>query len=282
MQIRSATAVDVAAAPEWLDGVDLRPDGWRDRWTRAVVGVDVATGALLGVGRIFTDRVHDSRFWTEIMVAPYLRRRGYGTQIARELALLRAEPRLMCDRGFTGSERTLFCRSLGGQPYQTCPPGRVLTADAAELVVSGSVRTQRGADVGMAELRRAWVDLYTWMHEDWAPVAAQFEQPLLHDFEDVDLVHTRVVVVDGEVRAGAFVFPDDPAPGVVAECRTRTEPDGSTLLRACVRDSLLELAAHDVPAVVFDGHDTDPHFRPLLQELPTMRMGAWSGPMVAV
>lgn len=268
MKVRPATALDVAAAPKWLDGVDLRPDGWRDRWTRAVVGVDIVTDAPLAVGRIFTDRVHDGRFWTEIVVAPHLRRRGHGTRIARHLATLRPDLRPMCDRGFVGSERTLFCRSLGARPYQTCPPGHVLTTDAASLAASTSVRTQRGVDVGIAELRKAWVDLYTWMHEDWSPVAALFQEPLLNDFEDVDLVHTRVVVADGEVRAGAFVFPDEPAPGVVAECRTRTEPHGLPLLRACVRDSLLALSASDIKVVDFDGHDADPHFRPLLREIP--------------
>lgn len=55
----------------------------------------------------------------------------------------------------------------------------------------------------------------------------------------------------------------------MAETRTPTEPAGLDLLRACVRDSLLSLAASDITAVTFDGHDTDPHFRPLLDELPT-------------
>ncbi|XAS75737.1 GNAT family N-acetyltransferase [Dermatophilaceae bacterium Sec6.4] len=268
MKIRPATAVDVATAPDWLEGVDLRPDRWRDQWTRAAVGFDAETKALLAVGRIFTSRVHDDRYWTEIMVAPPLRRRGHGTRIAEHLATLRPDPWPMCDRGFVGTERVLFSRSLGALPYQTCPPEHVRTADAAGLATSGAVQTQRGTDVGINELRRAWVDLYAWMHADWSPVAAGFEESLLEDFQDVDLVHTRVVVVDGQIRAGAFVFPDEPHPVVVAECRTRTETNGLMLLRACVRDSLLSLSVSNVTDVDFDGHDTDRHFRPLLQEIP--------------
>lgn len=108
MHIRPATEGDVAMAPDWLEGVDLRPDRWRDQWTRAVVGFDAGANALLAVGRIFTSRVHDDRYWTEIMVAPHLRRRGHGKRIAEHLATLRPDLRPMCDRGFVGSERVLF------------------------------------------------------------------------------------------------------------------------------------------------------------------------------
>ncbi|UIJ36055.1 hypothetical protein [Allobranchiibius sp. GilTou73] len=173
----------------------------------------------------------------------------------------------MCTRGFVSSAAARFARGLGAHAYQTCPPERVQTVDAARLTKS-PVATVAGTAVDLSELQRAWTDIYEWMHADWAPVAPGFEEPLLEDFADeLDLVHTRVVG-EGRVRAAAFVFADAPEPVVVAECRERDETDGLALLRACVRDSLLSLAAAGIAVISFDGHDTDPHFRPLLEELP--------------
>lgn len=101
-------------------------------------------------------------------------------------------------------------------------------------------------------------------------MTADFEEHLLAGFDaDLDRAHTRVVA-DPEVRAAAFVFRDQPQPVVVAECRHRREPNGLAILRACVRASLLSLAADGIREIVFDGHDTDPHFRPLLKELPAI------------
>ncbi|UIJ36054.1 hypothetical protein [Allobranchiibius sp. GilTou73] len=68
MDIRPATAGDVASAPDWLAGIDLRADRWRDDATRAVVGTE--DGMVVAAGRLFTSRVHDDRYWVEVMVAP--------------------------------------------------------------------------------------------------------------------------------------------------------------------------------------------------------------------
>ncbi|NYJ75817.1 GNAT family N-acetyltransferase [Allobranchiibius huperziae] len=265
MDIRPATAGDVTAAPDWLAGIDLRADRWRDDATRAVVGTE--DGMVVAAGHLFTSPVRDDRYWVEVVVAPQRRRRGHGRSIARYLADLRTDPKPMCSRGFVSSAAVQFARGLGAHAYQTCPPERVQTVDAARLTRS-PVATVAGTAVDLSELQRAWTDIYEWMHADWAPVAPGFEEPLLEDFADeLDLVHTRVVG-EGRVRAAAFVFADAPEPVVVAECRERDETDGLALLRACVRDSLLSLAEDGIAAISFDGHDTDPHFRPLLDELP--------------
>lgn len=265
MECRLLNDGDIAAAPDWLKGADLRPDRWRNESTRAVAGLEGSD--LVAVGRIYTSRVHVGRYWTEVAVAPEVRRRGYGRQIVGHLAGLRSEPKPLCTRGHISSEAALFARSLGARPYQTCPPQHVVTASATRLAASG-LPTLRGSAVGSGELQRAWTDIYAWVHASWSPVAPGFEAPLLDGFaDDLDLTHTRVVA-DPRIRAAAFVFHDSPNPVVVAECRTPAEPSGLDLLRSCVRDSLLSLAAADAEAVTFDGHDSDPHFRPLLNELP--------------
>ena len=227
-------------------------------------------GATVAVGRIFPGLVHADRYWTEIVVAPDQRRRGHGRDVARHLARLRPDDRWLCARGTASSAAVLFARSLGARDYQTCPPERVNTADAARLATTSvGVVPVPGTEVDPRELRRAWTETYAWVHEGWSPVAPGFAEPLLAGFDaDLDLEHTRVVA-DPRIRAAAFVFHDDPKPVVVAECRSRAEPDGPALLRVCVRDSLLSLAADSVATISFDGHDTDPHFRPLLDELPT-------------
>ena len=266
MDLRPATALDVVAAPDWLDGVDLRPDRWRDRATRAVVARDGEQ--VVAAGRIFTDRIHPGRYWVEVMVDPQARGRAHGRRVAEHLATLRVEDKPMCTRGHVSSDAVRFARRLGAKPYRTCPPQQVRTADAGSLP-SPSVMTVRGVYVEMAEMSLAWTDVYRWMHADWAPVAAGTEPLVLSGFGDeLDLEHTTVVVDRGVVRAAAFVFADGPEPLVVAECRTRHEPAGLMLLRACVRDSLLTLAAAGIATITFDGHDSDPHFRPLLDELP--------------
>ena len=180
-----------------------------------------------------------------------------------------------CDRSRSRSARavtsppSLSClRGPWARPYQTCPPQQVATADGARLAATGPA-TRPGSAVGLTELTRAWVDIYAWVHADWSPVSAGFEQPLLADFaNDLDPIHTRVAATS-TIQAAAFVFHDDERPVVVAECRTPTEPAGLDLLRACVRDSLLSLANQGISTITFDGHDTNPHFRPLLDELPT-------------
>lgn len=267
MEFRPLTDEDVAAPPAWLAAeADLRPDRWRDDCTRAIVGLE--GGVPVAVGRIFPSRVHTSRFWTEIVVDPGRRRQGVGTDVAAELARLRPDDRPMCARGSLASAAVLFARSLGARPYQTCPPEQVRTSSAASLAAQGGVVVVAGADVTLEELRRAWTDTYAWAHETWSPVADGFEEPLLAGFDaDLDRTHTRVVA-GSEIRAAAFVFRGQPHPVVVAECRSRHQPDGLGLLRACVRASLLSLAADGTEEVIFDGHDTDPHFRPLLDELP--------------
>lgn len=266
MDYRPLTRNVIAAAPDWLDRADLRPDRWRDETTRAVAGWEGTE--LVAVGRIFTSPVHTSRYWTEVVVAPHLRRRGYGRRLVAHLAGLRAEPKPLCTRGDVTSDSALFARRLGALPYQTCPPQQVATGAGAHLLTGGPT-TRPASALDADELRRAWVQTYAWVHASWSPVAPGFEEPLLAGFiDDLDLTHTRVVATP-TIRAAAFVFADDTRPVVVAECRTPTEPSGLDLLRACVRDSLRSLAADGTTAVTFDGHDTDPHFRPLLDELPT-------------
>ncbi|WP_375425058.1 hypothetical protein [uncultured Friedmanniella sp.] len=266
MQCRPLTRPVVEAAPVWLQQEDLRPDRWRDESTRAAGGW--AGDELVVVGRIFTSRVHASRYWTEVIVAPGSRHRGYGRQMLGHLVELRAEDKPLCTRGYVSAEAVSFARHLGARPYQTCPPETVATSDALGLR-TGEVLVVPGAEVPRHELERAWVDTYAWVHASWSPVAAGFEEPLLAGFRtDISLDHTRLVATS-TVLAGSYVFLDEGDAVIVAECRSPVEPLGLDLLRACVRASLLSLAAAGVQAATFDGHDTDPHFRPLLGELPT-------------
>lgn len=261
---RPLSTVEIDAAPTGITTDDLLPDRWRDNSTRAAGGW--LNGELVAVGRIYTSRIHASRYWTDIDVAPDHRGRGHGRQMVDHLAGLRAEPKPLCTRGYVSSETIRFAKHLGASPYQTCPPQQVPTMAFAHLA-AGTTRTVSGAAVDRAELGRAWVDTYDWVHASWAPVRPGSEHLIRAELSDVDLTHTRVVATP-TIRAAAYVFADPTGTVVVAECRTATEPGGLDLLRACVRDSLSSLAAAGITEVAFDGHDTDPHFRRLLDELP--------------
>lgn len=225
MECRPLTDSDIAAAPPWLDQADLRPDCWRDQTTRAISSWQGAE--LVAVGRIFTSRAHTTRYWTEVIVAPQLRRRGYGRQMVAHLAGLRPESKPLCTLGYDSSETVLFARHLGARPYQTCPPQQVPTRYASHLIPGAAV-TLPGSALKPDELRQAWTDIDAWVHDSWSPVAPGFEEPLLAGFtDDLDLTHTRVVATP-TIRAAAFVFRDDRQPVVVAECRTSNEPAGSS------------------------------------------------------
>ena len=261
---RPLSAVEIDAVSTGITGDDLLPDRWRDDSTRAA-GVWL-NGELIAVGRIHTSRIHASRYWTDIEVALDHRGRGHGRQMVDHLAGLRAEPKPLCTRGYVSSEAIAFARHLGARPYQTCPPQQVPTQAFTHLA-AGTTPTVSGAAVDRADLGQAWVDTYDWVHHSWSPVRPGSEHLVLDELADVDLTHTRVVATP-TIRAAAYVFADPTETVIVAECRTATEPGGLDLLRACVRDSLRSLAAAGITDVTFDGHDTDPHFRPLLNELP--------------
>lgn len=186
MECRLLTESDIAAAPDWLDQVDLR------RTAGGMTRPALLLAGRAAVGRIFASRVHTSRYWTAVVVAPEACRRGYGRQMVTHLAGLRPEPKPLCTRGYISSDGVLFSRSLGAQPYQTCPPQAVETADAVRLSV-GEPPTLPGSAVGWEELQQAWVDIYAWVHASWSPVAPGFEESLLVGFtDDLDLAHTRV------------------------------------------------------------------------------------------
>lgn len=245
-------------------------DRWRDAATRSLVFTQ--NGAVLAYGMIWTSRVHRTRYWTRVVVDPESRLQGVGRAVMSALADIRESRLPLTWRGDAGSTELAFADALGATTIQVVPPRTVLTVDAG-LIGSG-VGTVNGTSVGTDEVGQAWVDVYRWTHESWAPVHAEADTALLSDLEDdLDLEHSRFVHEgDGRISAGAFVFKSGSGWEICAETRTRHQHRGEQALASCIADALRSLASAGVQSVDFDGYVSDPHFLPVLSRLrPTGR-----------
>lgn len=190
------------------------------------------SGTLLAAGIIWTSRVHRSRYLAHVVVAPASRRQGIGRAMMSALADVRASSLPLTCGGDTDSTELAFADALGARTIQVVPPRTVLTADAG-LIHSG-VSAVDGTAVGLGEVGRAWVDVYRWTHESWAPVIADAEAALVSDLEiDIDLAHSRFVRgEDGRITAGAFVFTS----GSGWEIRSRTRSSTGSADPTCGGD----------------------------------------------
>lgn len=271
MHIRTLNEADLSAPMDWFTSHELRVDRWRDEETRAVVATD-ASGAVVGTGRFYMGRVHDSRLIADVEVAPEYRRQGLGTAIVRALGELRPDRRSFQAGCYAGSTTEEFLATLGATEYQRVPPEFVDTAaGTAALSVPGLPPTVSGDDVPWRELEAGWVDMYDWIHEGWSPVAPDFATWILEGFrEELDRRRTRVRLgPDGTVRAMALVWDHPgPEPNVVPETRTRAEVDGERQLAACLRDAFAALCEDGVAHATIEGHVTDPHYARLHSRLP--------------
>ncbi len=260
--VRPLTAAALAAVPSWAHELaDLRPDRWRDDTTRAVlVFADEQDTEPIGLGRIWTSRVHPSHYWFEVVIAPDHRGRGWGRWLVGQLRELRVTPTPMRCRGFVGTTAWGFGRALGATTVQVVPPVRI---DLGQRELLPRDERVVGADqVTGEQVCRAWAELYEWTHRGWSEVGEGFAAALTEDLlEELDLAASSVALdAHGQIAAMALVFDDDP----VTICAETTAPDtaqGEHLVGACLARSLDLLAGRDA-VVEFDGHVSDPHFLP--------------------
>lgn len=264
MDFAPLTQIDIDAAAEWMRGIPLRPDRWRDDDTRSVIATE--SGAIVGVGIMWTSRVHGDRYWCEVAVAPDRRRAGRGRTMFEHLSRLRARDLEFMTRGYVDDERMAFARALGAHTIQIVPPSHVQVAAGSALRTHPEVRPASSAD--LRELYAANAATYAWTHADWSPVGAEFADALNEDLAaELDAEASSIAVVSGQIAATCLVYHDTEPPILTAETTRRDTPDGERLVEGCIRRSLDVLAERGIEAVEFDGHVSDPHLLPVWTRL---------------
>ncbi|WP_307480264.1 GNAT family N-acetyltransferase [Microbacterium trichothecenolyticum] len=270
MQFRPLTEDDVLSSPPWWHDRRLAPDRWRDDETRSAVAVD--RGEIVAAGAIWLSRVHDGRFWVDIVVHPEMRRRGIGTAVLRHLATLRSRDVPFAARGYVDDEALLFADARGAVTTQIVPPARVDLS--ARTFLRSHAQVQPLAGIERSRVEAANAAMYRWTHETWSPVRVGFEAALNEDLWDVLDVEASAAAVDdqGRISAVALTYRDSDPPLIVAETTRRHQAAGERLVEGCIRRALAILAHRGVTTVDFDGHVSDPHFLPALARLqPTGR-----------
>ncbi|KTR94342.1 hypothetical protein NS220_09360 [Microbacterium testaceum] len=270
MHFRSLTEDDLHSSPPWWHDRSLAADLWRDSETRSAVAID--GGEIVAAGAIWLSRVHDARFWFDIVVHPEMRRRGIGTAMLRHLATLRSRDVPFAARGYVDEEKMLFADARGAVTTQIVPPARVDLSTRTSLRSHAHVQPLAGIEKDRVEAAHA--AMYRWTHETWSPVRAGFEAALNEDLWAVLDVDASAAAVDdqGRISALALTYRDTDPPLIVAETTRRDQADGEHLVEGCIRRAMAILAHRGLTTVDFDGHVSDPHFLPALSRLqPTGR-----------
>lgn len=270
MRFRPLTDDDLAASPSWWGARSLAADRWRDDETRSAVALD--GDEIVAAGAIWLSRVHDDRFWLEVVVHPERRRNGIGTALTRHLSTLRSRDLPFMARGYVDDEALRFADALGARTIQTVPPVRADLDARTELRPHADVQPLAGADRFRVET--AFAAMYRWTHENWSPVRDGFEAALVEGlWDDLDADASAVAVdASGSILALALAFVDTDPALILAETTTRHQPGGEHLVEGCIRRAMTSLAHRGLTLVDFDGHVSDPHFLPALSRLrPTGR-----------
>lgn len=264
MEFAPLTDEMIADAPEWMRAIELRADGWRGPETRAFVGREGSD--MVAVGVMWTSRVHDSRYWVEIVVDPARRRRGLGTAMFRGLSARRHRPIPFTARGYIDSTQVAFARSLGATVVQTVPPATIRTANYARLRAQPDVMA--ATSIAVQQLAAAQAAFYDWTHASWSPVATDFAGALNESLEhELDFDATSLIVDEhGEPLAMTLVWNETP-PVITGETMREDVPGGERLIEACLNRSLAVLHERGIDTAEMDGHVTDPHLAPVWSRL---------------
>lgn len=249
----------------------LAQDRWRGEETRSAVALE--DGEIIAAGAIWLSRVHDDRFWLEVVVHPRHRRRGVGSAVVRHLASLRCRTLPFAARGYVGDDSLRFADALGATTTQLVPPVRV-DLEMRDALRSDP-RVQPLAGVDRARVEAAHARMYRWTHESWSPVREGFAAAVNEDLWDEVDVDASSLAVDGAggILALSLAFLDSDPALIVAETTSRAPQDGELLVEGCVRRTLERLADRGHARVDFDGHVSDPHFLPTLARLQPV--GRW-------
>lgn len=276
---------DVHIAATTPDHLDRMPadlpnhfiDGWRENGRSRVA---LAGGDIVATGLSWPNRAHPTRDLLRITVREPWRRQGIGTWLYRELRVFHRAP--FSAKAAPGSVAHAFVTSLGGQPYQSCPGGRVDASDSRvqewarvqyEVFRASGGRVRRGDELEIDQLRELVADQYEVVHASWSPSDRDgIMDSVVTDLAEDDLGRYRWTERGGRATALAVVYRED---GDLWSHIEALEPSASGAredVAACFA-AVLDDVAHaddqgDGRVLFFDQHRTDPHAYPLLMSIP--------------
>jgi GNAT superfamily N-acetyltransferase len=267
----SLMASSIADADHFLgDAPWARADGWRRGGSALVAKV---RDELAGIVVSATNAIHPTRDLVFVFVPERFRRQGVGTALVNAVKTRRGVP--LSVKAHPGTVAHSFYKSLGAVRYQLCPPERI-DASHAEVRRWASENRSEAVCAGdrftLPQLTEAWTDMYAVVHATWSPTGPR--ETLLAEFgpminEELDRSRSILVLRDGRITAACFVFGTDQDPEVEAICESIDPTSASARedVAACMAKVLTD--AGSAP-VMFDGHTTDPHFYPILQDIPVV------------
>ena len=175
-----------------------------------------------------------------------------------------------------GTDRHRLLTEAGATAYQVCPPSMIDCTDPANLAWARSA-DPGGAVVGDLRGRSAeeilglYLDLYVWVHADWSPVMdVDHTREVFAEMLGEELDPGRSVLVEREGRPAAmgFVFPEGEGWVVVGEAVDPDAPHAAEDVLTCLQALVGRLGEDGVRELLVDGHVTDPHWYPALQQVP--------------
>lgn len=169
-----------------------------------------------------------------------------------------------------------FAGALGATTYQHCPvptidPRNPSVRDwAVGQPIPPGMSVVAIAELDPAAVLGAMMAQYEWQHARWSPMG---EYDWLADewremLAEADPELSSAALRDGEIAALLPVFREGSVAEALGETTHRDEPDGEEVFAACLARTLAEVDRSGIRAVEFDGHDDDPHFAPVINQLP--------------
>ncbi|WP_022916542.1 GNAT family N-acetyltransferase [Ruania albidiflava] len=206
-----------------LDRPLLGPDA-PDPWRRCLVALD--GDRVVAAGAVSEARLHPTRLWLYVEVAPTHRRQGIATQLVRRLRQEAAPSAVTALRSRYTTENpaaAAFARALGMQPIQRTRIARIEAGGLPEPMFGPAGPVLEDLATGSVELTKLVAAYYDRVHASWDPA-----EMTLGRAQDLLLApqtgaHGAVVLRDragglgGSVLAFAISYPaateeDDAAP----------------------------------------------------------------------
>lgn len=248
-----------------------------DRYAITLVAEDAS--GVIGVATFYENRYHPGRYPATVEVRPDCRGRGVGRRLTQALLDRRPAPAPLEVKLRDANTAAMgFAQAVGMQRFQHCPVPTLNPAD--ELITSWErgVPIPDGAEflpIGESPAEAtaaALVDQYEWVHERWSPMGDRkvIMELWLDYLAEADHQLSTIAVVDGRVAAVSLISLGSDTAEINVETTTRDEPNGTELVAACLARSIAQLDDAGVRSAELDGHDDDPHLRPVLDSMPSL------------
>lgn len=256
-----------------LHGEPRGGDRWRQTWVAEIAG------QTIGAVTVARNRVHPGRYSLAVEVGAASRGGGVGRRLVEHARGLTPEPLPLAAKLRPSDEAGVaLLHRLGGRVYQHCPglcpdpSSTEVLAWAANAASNSEIAVRALSDVPGHEWADLWVRQYLWVHHDWSPAAEMPLREIARDLIDnVDPELTSATVRGSHVNGVSWVFDGhDGTAEVVAETIHRQATHGVAELAGCLARSLAKLAEAGVGKAEIDGHVSDPHLQPVLNEFPNV------------